>query len=99
MLVIMVIKQHNKPYKMHLNLPMGDDTKFKFAFGNNIPTNADGDTDYQNDGLDDNLARTLLQTLYSRMGDKSIGDFVLSSSRVAMENSKLGSTTFGIPKS
>jgi len=81
-----------------LALPMGDDTKFKFAFGNNIPTNSSGDADYLNDGLDDNLARSLLQKLYSKMGDKSIGDFVLSTSRVAMEDSKLGSTTFGIPK-
>jgi hypothetical protein len=81
-----------------LGLPMGDDTKFKFAFGNNIPTNEDGEIDYSQDGLNDNIARALLQKLYSKMGDKSIGDFILSSSRVAMENRKLGSTTFGIPK-
>ena len=82
-----------------LNLPMGDDTQFKFAFGNNIPTNEDGEVDYNQDGLDDKLARSLLQTLYSKLGKKNTPDFMLGTSRVAMENSKLGSTTFNIPRS
>ena len=82
-----------------LNLPMGDDTKFKFAFGNTIPTNEDGEIDYSQDGLDDDLAKSLLRTLYSKLGQKGTPDFMLSTSRVAMENSKLGSTTFNIPRS
>ena len=82
-----------------LDLPMGDDTKFKFAFGNTIPTNADGEVDYSQDGLDDKLAKSLLQTLYTKMGQKGTPDFMLGTSRVAMENSKLGSTTFNIPRS
>jgi len=82
-----------------LNLPMGDDTKFKFAFGNTIPTNEDGEIDYSQDGLDDNVARSLLKTLYSKLGKKDTPDFLLGTSRVAMENSKLGSTTFNIPRS
>jgi hypothetical protein len=81
-----------------LALPMGDDTKFKFALSNNIPTNEDGEVDYANDGLDDDVARSILSTLYSRLGDSKIGDFTLSSSRVALENSKLGSTTFNVPR-
>jgi len=82
-----------------LALPMGDDTKFKFTFGNNIPTNEDGDVDYKNDGLDDKLARSLLTNLFSKLGQKGTPDFMLGTSRVAMENSKLGSTTFNIPRS
>lgn len=82
-----------------LNLPMGDDSKFKFAFGNTIPTNEDGEVDYSQDGLDDNIARSLLKTLYSKLGKKDTPDFLLGTSRVAMENSKLGSTTFNIPRS
>ncbi len=82
-----------------LALPMGDDTKFKFALSNDIPTNEDGEVDYSADGVDDNLARSLLRTLYSKLGDSKVGDFTLSTSRVAMENSKLGSTTFHIPRS
>ena len=82
-----------------LNLPMGDDTKFKFAFGNDIPTNEDGEADYSQDGLDDKLAKSLLRTLYSKLGQKGTPDFMLGTSRVAMENSKLGSTTFSIPRS
>ena len=82
-----------------LALPMGDDTKFKFTFGNNIPTNEDGEVDYKNDGLDDKLARSLLTNLFSKLGQKGTPDFMLGTSRVAMENSKLGSTTFNIPRS
>jgi hypothetical protein len=81
-----------------LALPMGDDSKFKFALSNDIPTNEDGEVDYAADGVDDNLARSLLRTLYSKLGDSKVGDFTLSTSRVAMENSKLGSTTFNIPR-
>ena len=41
----------------------------------------------------------MLKTLYSRLGKKDTPDFLLGTSRVAMENSKLGSTTFNIPRS
>lgn len=81
-----------------LKLPMGDDTKFKFGFSPNIPTNEDGEADYSMDGLDDNIARALLTQLKNSLGDKSVGDFMLSSGKVAMENSDLGFMKFNIPR-
>jgi hypothetical protein len=80
-----------------LNLPMGDDTQFKFGFGNNIPT-VDDEVNYAQDGLDDNIAKSMLRALYASLGKKGTPDFMLGTSRVAMENSKLGSTTFHIPR-
>lgn len=80
-----------------LNLPMGDDTQFKFGFGNNIPT-VDGKVNYGQDGLDDDIAKSMLRALYASLGKKGTPDFMLGTSRVAMENSKLGSTTFHIPR-
>ena len=80
-----------------LNLPMGDDTQFKFGFGNNIPT-VDGEVNYGQDGLDDDIAKSMLRALYASLGKKGTPDFMLGTSRVAMENSKLGSTTFHIPR-
>ena len=74
-----------------LNLPQGAD--FNFAFSNNLP--AEG----EEDGLNDDLARSFLSTLYSRMGNSDLKDFFLSTSRVAREDSKLGSTTFNVPRS
>jgi len=74
-----------------LSLPAGDN--YSFALSNNLP--AEG----EDDGLDDDLAKTILRTLYNRMGDPKLGDFTLSTSRVSRENSKLGSTTFDVPRS
>ena len=73
-----------------LNLPQGAD--FNFAFSNDLPADGEGD------GLNDDLARSFLSTLYSRMGKADMPDFFLSTSRVARENNKLGSTTFNIPR-
>jgi hypothetical protein len=74
-----------------LNLPQGAD--FNFAFSNNLPAKGEGD------GLQDDLARSFLSTLYSQMGKSDLPDFFLSTSRVARESNKLGSTTFNIPRS
>jgi hypothetical protein len=73
-----------------LNLPQGAD--FNFAFSNDLPADSEGD------GLNDDLARSFLSTLYSKMGKADMPDFFLSTSRVARENNKLGSTTFNIPR-
>ena len=73
-----------------LNLPQGAD--FNFAFSNDLPADGEGD------GLNDDLARSFLSTLYSKMGKADMPDFFLSTSRVARENNKLGSTTFNIPR-
>lgn len=73
-----------------LALPQGPE--FNFAFDNNLPE------DGADDGLNDKLAKSFLQVLYSRMGDESLKDFFLSTSRISRENSNLGSTTFNIPR-